>query len=76
MHEEGANYHKPVKVSNIWSNNYIENESNGDRNKALSVEQYLNKISPYLEVIINNLKKFGHMENSVNNSKWLYFLQG
>ena len=32
------------------------NESNGARNKTLSVEEYLNKISPYLKDIINNLK--------------------
>ena len=46
-HKEGENYYKPVRVSNFWSNNYIEYESNGDRNKTLSVEEYLNKISPY-----------------------------
>ena len=44
-------------MSNIWSNNYTEYESNSDRNKTLSVGKYLNKISPYLKVIINNLKK-------------------
>ena len=44
-------------MSNFWSNNYIEYESNGDRNKTLSVEEYLNKIRPYLKEIINNLKK-------------------
>ena len=37
------------------SNNYIECESIGDRNKTLSVEEYLNKIKPYLKDI-NNLK--------------------
>ena len=56
-HEEEENYYKPVRVSNFWSNNYIEYESNGDRNKTLSVEEYLNKIRPYLKDIINNLKK-------------------
>ena len=30
-------YYKAVRVSNFWSNNYIEYESNGDRNKTLSV---------------------------------------
>ena len=40
------NYYEPVRVSNFWSNNYIEYKSNGDRNKTLSVEEYLNKISP------------------------------
>ena len=51
------NYNKPVRVSNFWSNNYIEYKSNGDRNKTLSVEEYLNKIRPYFKDIINNLKK-------------------
>ena len=55
-HEE-QNCYKPVRVSNFWSNNYIEYERNGDRNKTLSVEEYLHKISPYLEDIINNLKR-------------------
>ena len=38
------------------SNNYVEYESNDDKNKTLSVEEYLNKISRYLQDIINNLK--------------------
>ena len=37
--------------------NYIEYESNGGRNKTLSVEEYLNKIRPHLKDIINDLKK-------------------
>ena len=56
-HEEEENYCKPVKVSNFWSNNYIEYKTNGDRNKTLSVEEYLTKIRPCLKDIINNLKK-------------------
>ena len=42
--KEEENYYKPVRVSNFWSNNYSEYESNGDRNKTPSVEEYLNKI--------------------------------
>ena len=57
-HEE-ENYHKPVRASNFCSNNYIEYESNGDRNKILSVEKYLNMIRPHLKDIIHNLKKYG-----------------
>ena len=34
-------------------------ESKGDRNKTLSVEEYLNKISPYLKDIINNFNNSG-----------------
>ena len=54
-HEE-EKFLKPVKVSNFWSNNYIEYESNGQL-KALSVEEYLNKIKLYLKDIINDLEK-------------------
>ena len=35
----------------------MEYESNGDRNKTLSIEEYLKKIRPYLINIINNLEK-------------------
>ena len=34
-------YYKPVREGNFWSNNHIEYESNGDRNKTPSVEEYL-----------------------------------
>ena len=56
-HKEEKNCYKPVSVINFWSNNYIEHKRNGDRNKTPSVEEYLNKIRPYLKHIINNLKK-------------------
>ena len=56
-HEKG-DYYKPVREHNFCSNNYIEYESNGDKNKMLSVEQYPNKIRPYSTDIINDLKKF------------------
>ena len=55
--QEEQNYYKSVRVSNVWSNNYIEYEINGHINKTLSVEEYLDKIRPYLKDIINNLKK-------------------
>ena len=55
--QEESNYYKSVRVSNVWSNNYIEYEINGHINKTLSVEEYLDKIRPYLKDIINNLKK-------------------
>ena len=56
-HEKEEIFDKPVRVSNFWSNTYIEYESNGDRNKTLSVEEYLNKFRTYLKGVINNLKK-------------------
>ena len=55
--KEEENFYKSERVSSFLSNNYIEWESNGDRNKTLSVEEYLNKSRPYLRQIINSLKK-------------------
>ena len=55
--KEEEHYYKPIRVSNFWSNNYIEYEGKGDRNKTLSVEEYLNKISPNLKDMISNLKE-------------------
>ena len=46
-HKKEDNY-KPVRVGNFLSNNYNEYESSGDRNKTLSVKEYLNKIRPFL----------------------------
>ena len=49
--EEEDNYYKPIKVGNFWKNYYIEYESNSDKNKSLSVKEYLIKIKLYLEDI-------------------------
>ena len=55
--QEEENCYKLVRVNSFWSNNYIEYENNRDRNKTPSVEENLDKISLYLKVIKNNLKK-------------------
>ena len=44
-------------LSNFYNSSYVEYKSNGELNKTLSVEEYLNKIISYLKDIINNLKK-------------------
>ena len=46
----------PRGVSNFQRNNYIKYESSNNKNKKLSVEEYLNKIGPYLKDI-NNLEE-------------------
>ena len=58
LFEQGKeDYYEPVKVGHFWSRNYIEYGSDGDRNKILSIEQYLKKIELYLKDITNDLKK-------------------
>ena len=44
--KEEENCYKSVRVNNFWRKNYIEYGSNGNRNKALSVKEYLNKTRP------------------------------
>ena len=39
-HEEQENYYKPVRVSNFWSNNYIDYENNGDRKKSINQTKF------------------------------------
>ena len=55
--EEENDYYKPIRVGNFWNKNYIEYENSGDRNKNLSVKEYLDKIKPYVRDIIINLQK-------------------
>ena len=43
---------KPKRVSNFCDNNYIEYESNGDRNKNLSLDECL-ELLKYLKVDIS-----------------------
>ena len=44
-------------MDNFLSHSYIAHKCNGDRDKTLSVEEYLNKIRPSLKDIINNFQK-------------------
>ena len=54
--EEEKDYCKPKRVSNFWNNNYVEFESNGDKNRSLSLDEYLKKCKPYLRNIIIDLQ--------------------
>ena len=48
-----------MKTSNAFNNKYIEYESIGDKEKTLTIEEYLDMIRPYLRDIINNHKTQG-----------------
>ena len=47
-------YYKPILVESSFKNNYKYYESRGDKGKKLSVKQYLYKIMPYLNNLIND----------------------
>ena len=57
--QQEQDYYKPKRVNNFSNNNHIEYESNGDKNRNLSLDEYLNKIEPYLRNIIIDLPNSG-----------------
>ena len=56
LFESEEDYYKPLRTDNTFSRNYIEYESNGDKDKTLLSEDYLDKIEPYLNDLTDNHK--------------------
>ena len=52
-------YYKPIIVKSAHDNNYIQYESKGDKDKTLTISQYLNMIRAYLVDMINDYKNKG-----------------
>ena len=65
LFEQKEDYHKSVRVGNFWNNNCIAYESNGDRNKNLSIKEYLNIITPYLKDIIDNIENTSKIQLTI-----------
>ena len=59
------NYYKPIFVKSSFKNYYKYYESRGDKDKKLSVKQYLYKIMPYLSDLIND-----HQTIRNNSNEW------
>ena len=57
LFEQVVDYSKPLTVCNFYGKKQIEYESNGDRNKTLSIKEYLREIKPYLKEIKNSFEK-------------------
>ena len=49
-------HYKPVKTVSAFNNNYIQYKSIGDKDKNLSIKEYIDIMRPYLSDIINNHK--------------------
>ena len=56
-------YYKPILVKSSFKDNYKYYESRGDKDKKLSVKQYLYKIMPYLSDLINDHKAIRNESN-------------
>ena len=53
LYEPEKDHYEPQKLKGAFDDEYIEYESNGDKNKT-SIEEYLNVIRPYLSNMIDN----------------------
>ena len=49
-------YYKPILTRNSYNNGYQGYESRGDKNKSLTLEEYLDVIKPHLRELIDNHK--------------------
>ena len=56
-------YYKPILVESSFKNNYKYYEWRGDKDKKLSVRQYLHKIMPNLSDLINDDKAIRNESN-------------
>ena len=63
LFEQEKDYYKSERASNFWNDNYIDFESNGDKNRNLWLVEYLNKIKPYLRNIIIDLQNSDTWKN-------------
>ena len=63
--DNNDNYYKPALVKTSFKDGYKYYESRGDRDKKLSVKQYLYMIMPYLSDLIN-----GHRTIRNGSNEW------
>ena len=55
----GEDYYKAIITKGSFNDNYIQYESRGDKDKILTVNEYLDITRPYLADIINDHKTQG-----------------
>ena len=69
LESDEKKYYEIVRIGNDFSSNYIKYESNDDKDKTLSIEEYLHRIRPYLSNIINDLKM---SSNDTNETRTMH----
>ena len=55
--EKEKDYHKPENLDKFYSDSFNIYEISVDENKTRSIEEYLDKIRPYLRDFIKDLRK-------------------
>ena len=49
--------YKPIQISGAFTDNFIEYQSNGNRDSSISIARYLNNIRKHLRKLIDSNKK-------------------
>ena len=68
--------YEPKKTVSAFNNNYIQYESIGDKNKVLSIKEYIDIIRPCLTDIMNNHKAQGKWRINSGNTITEHETQG
>ena len=59
LESDNEDYNQPVRTINAFDCNFIEYESEGGKNKTLSIDDYLKEFKPCLINMINDIKALG-----------------
>ena len=71
-HINNDDYYKPILVKSSFKNSYEYYEIRGDKDKILSIKQYLYIVIPYLAELINKKKKNKERKRSVKYGRKFY----
>ena len=52
-------YYKPIEAKSSFKGNYVKYESNGDKDRSLSIALYFLKVEPFLYDLIDFYKAIG-----------------
>ena len=63
--DTNEDYYESILVKSSFNENYKYYESRGDKDKKLSIEQYLDVIKPYLSDLIND-----HKDIKTSSNEW------
>ena len=71
-HINNDDYYKPILVKSSFKNSYEYYEIRGDKDKILSIKQYLYIVIPYLAELINKKKKNKEPKRSIKYGRKFY----
>ena len=72
LFEPEEDYYEPLRIGNAFNSNYIEHESNGDKDRKLAINEYFDKIRPYLNNMIKDLKIQGEWKIQFGNEFYVF----